>query len=130
MRSIYLLDGGEDEHPDDDSEVEISLHAMSSASTKDTMRLPVSVQDQGFNTLVDSSFTHCFMAANVARRLNLIPTTKDNMTVGVANGKTTLPSALLCAILLHQRRAVLHQLPHHCLGGLRDGARVQLVVHP
>jgi hypothetical protein len=67
MRSIYLLDGGEDEHPDDDSEVEISLHAMSSASTKDTMRLPVSVQDQGFNTLVDSSFTHCFMAANVAK---------------------------------------------------------------
>jgi hypothetical protein len=55
MRGIYLLDGGEDEHPDDDSEVEISLHALSGACTKDTMRLPVSVQDQALIALVDST---------------------------------------------------------------------------
>jgi hypothetical protein len=58
------------------------------------------------------------MEANVARCLNLIPITKDGITVEVTNGETTLPWALLCVTLLHQQRVVLHQLLRHCLGGL------------
>jgi hypothetical protein len=101
MRGIYLLDVSEDEHPDDDSidsEAEISLHALSSACTAETMRLPISVQDHALITLIDSGSTHCFMAAHVTRRLNLTSTTKDSMTVGVANGERlpTMGFALRC----------------------------------
>jgi hypothetical protein len=32
MRSIYLLDVSEDEHPNDDSKAEISLHTLSGIS--------------------------------------------------------------------------------------------------
>jgi hypothetical protein len=98
MRGIYLLDVSEDEHPDDDSKAKISLHALSSACTTETMRLPVSVHDQALITLVDSSSTHCFMGAHVAYRLNLTPTAKDGMTVGVANGER-LPCLRVCSTL-------------------------------
>jgi hypothetical protein len=51
------------------------------------MWLLVFVQDQALITLIDSGSTHCFMAAHVARRLNLTPTAKDGMIVGLANGE-------------------------------------------
>jgi hypothetical protein len=117
MRGIYLLDVSDDEHHDDDiidNEAKISLHALSGANTAETMRLPLSVQDQALITMIDSNSTHYFMVARVARRLNLTPTTKDGMTMGVANGER-LPCLEICAALLHQRRAIMHRLPHHCM---------------
>jgi hypothetical protein len=101
MWGIYLLDISKDEHPGDasiDSEAKISLHALSGACTAETMRLPVSMQDQSPITLIDSGSLHCFMAAHIARRLNLSPTTKDGMTVGLANG-ARLPCLGVCSAL-------------------------------
>jgi hypothetical protein len=101
MRDIYLLDINEDEQPDDDSldsEADISLHTLSGACTAETMRLPVSMQDQSLITLIDSGSTHCFMVAHVTHRLNLTPTAKDGITVGVANGER-LPCLGVCSAL-------------------------------
>jgi hypothetical protein len=92
MQGIYLLDVS-DKQPDDasiDSEAEISLHALAGACTTKTMRLPVSMQDQSLIASIDSGSTHSFMAAHVARRLNLSPMAQDGMTVGVANGERLL----------------------------------------
>jgi hypothetical protein len=48
--------------------------------------------------LIDFGSTHCFMAGHVARRLNLSPTAKDGMTMGVANGEK-LPYLGVCSVL-------------------------------
>ena len=62
------------------------------------MRLELSLRNQSLSALVDSGSTHCFMAAHVAHRLNLHPTPKDGMTVGVANGER-LPCVGVCPAL-------------------------------
>jgi hypothetical protein len=91
MKGIFLLDAGDDDHlddtPDDVCNVEISLHAMIGSCTNETIHLPVLMHNQTLATLVDYGYTHCFMAAEVMRRLNRRPIAKDGMTVGVTNGE-------------------------------------------
>jgi hypothetical protein len=93
-----LLDTGEDKHPDDDSKAVICRNALHGTCMGETMRLAISVRDQTLTSLVDSDSTDCFMVAQVTCRLNLTPTAKDGMTVGVANDER-LPCLGVCSKL-------------------------------
>jgi hypothetical protein len=101
-KGIYLLEmDGDDTAEDifiDDAGIEISLNALSSLSTGQTMRLGVAMCNQALIALVDSGSTHCFMAEHVARRLDLRPVPTAGMTVGVTNDER-LPCVEVCPAL-------------------------------
>jgi hypothetical protein len=93
MKGIYLLeldtivpsrDEGGESYAED---VEISLHALTGLSTSHTMQLMVCLSKNYIRTLVDSGSTHCFIATNTAERLRLVWSSRQGLTVGVANGE-------------------------------------------
>jgi hypothetical protein len=101
MKGIFLLNvGGDDclnDTLDDINDVEISLHTMIGSCMSKTMCLPISMKDQTLTALVDSGSSHCFMATQVVCHMNLNPTTKDDMTMGVTNGER-LPCLGVCSM--------------------------------
>jgi hypothetical protein len=93
MKGIYLLeldaigpsgDEGGESYAED---VEISLHALTGLSTSHTMQLMVCLSKNYIRTLVDLGSTHCFIATNTAERLGLVWSSRQGLTVGVANGE-------------------------------------------
>jgi hypothetical protein len=101
-KGIYLLEMDGDDFTGaifvDDSGIEISLNALSSMSTGQTMRLGLAMHNQTLIALVDSGSTHCFMAEHMAHQLDLRLVPMAGMTVGVANGER-LPCVGVCSAL-------------------------------
>lgn len=83
---LLLLDGGCELEDEDDTEVEISLHALTGWSSANTMRVVIQINSDELIVLIDSGSTHNFVNERIAGLLKLptIPTTPFN--VKVANG--------------------------------------------
>lgn len=88
FKGIYLLelDDADGSSESTDTEVQISLHAITGVSTGRTMKLRVSVQGVLLTALVDSGSTHNFLADGVAERIGVCLSPLPRMKVTVANG--------------------------------------------
>jgi hypothetical protein len=90
MRGIYYLEAPEEEDTsettdDQPDEMTVSMHALSGVRMAATLSLATTVADGQLSALVDSGSTHCFIAADTARQLGLVPAARPGLTVSVAN---------------------------------------------
>jgi hypothetical protein len=90
MREIYYLEAPEEEDTtettdDQPDEMTVSMHALPGVRTSATVSLATTVVAGQLSALVDSGSTHCFIAADTARQLGLVPSARPGLTVGVVN---------------------------------------------
>lgn len=80
-KGLYLMEldddasllGATELETDSSNDLEISLHGLTGIKTTDTMHLAASVADASLQALVDSQYTHSFIATSTACRLSLQP---------------------------------------------------------
>jgi hypothetical protein len=79
----------------------ISLHAIPSVRTSDTMQVRIQLGGASILALIDSGSTHNFISEEVAARtlLQLLP--RSNMKVMVANGERVLCPGVYSATALN-----------------------------
>jgi hypothetical protein len=88
MKGIYLLQLDDDTPTNElllKDDPNISLNAVTSLASTDTMQLAVRLTDHTVGTLIDSGSTHSFISVLVAARLDLDPLHQFGLHVKVAN---------------------------------------------
>jgi len=83
---MELEEGEEDPLGDDISNLEISLHALTGLGHAISMMLPVMIAGVPLKALVDTGSTPTFIHTEVANRLGLSVSSRDGLSVLVANG--------------------------------------------
>jgi hypothetical protein len=89
----------------------VSLYATAGIRTRDTIAIPVFVNGQRLEALVDTGSSHTFVDMAVARRIKL-ESELTNLRVTVANGDK-VPCAAVARGHSDARRA--RRVPHHLL---------------
>ncbi|XP_026383753.1 uncharacterized protein LOC113279266 [Papaver somniferum] len=91
--------GGEPEHDTDEeppleSDMEISLHALTGNISGDTIRIPGFVKKKAISILIDNGSTHSFIDSALAASLHCSIAQTGNLLVTVANGDKTVSSGV------------------------------------
>lgn len=98
MRGIYFLEMDTDDaasEQDSEEDMSISMHALAGIRMGKTLNLAASIGDTNLMALIDSGYTHCFLAESTALRIGLVPEPRPGLTVGVANGEC-VPATGVC----------------------------------
>jgi len=94
-RDVMMHDEEEDDTPG------ISLHAITSKGTLETMKIYGRIQQSIFLVLIDSGSTHNFMSLALARLLRLQPIEDGGMDMIVASGeKIRIPGKCVQILVL------------------------------
>jgi len=112
---LELADGGETEDTDEETDVTISMHAVTGIRTSSTLQLRATIRGATMVALIDSGSTHSFISDAAALRVGLVPTPQPGLSVGVSNGDRVATSSVChgvpMAIEDEQFAADLYVLP-------------------
>jgi hypothetical protein len=91
-----MADGKEDSLSEI-TDLEISLHALTSLNSADSMMLQVIASGVQLRALVDTGSTHMFIHSALAQRLGLTVTPRASLNMMVANGDRVCSSGVCLA---------------------------------
>ncbi|XP_026400203.1 uncharacterized protein LOC113296079 [Papaver somniferum] len=77
-----------------DSDIEISLHALTGTHSSETIRIPGVLNKHSISILIDTGSTHSFIDSSLAQKLNYNVQPTSHMAVTVANGDKTVSSGI------------------------------------
>ncbi|XP_026428616.1 uncharacterized protein LOC113324491 [Papaver somniferum] len=77
-----------------ESDMEISLHALTSNNSGETIRIPGLIKKRNISVLIDTSSTHSFIDSDIARQLNCTIEPTASMLVTLANGDRTVSNGI------------------------------------
>ncbi|XP_026428940.1 uncharacterized protein LOC113324872 [Papaver somniferum] len=101
-----------DDPPAVESDMEISLNALTGNAIGDTIRIPGFINNHAVSILIDTSSTHSFIDCDLAYSLGCCITPTANLSVTVANGEKTTSTGICNS--LHWK---MHN--HSFIGNLR-----------
>ncbi|XP_026410205.1 uncharacterized protein LOC113305366 [Papaver somniferum] len=83
-----------DEEPPLESDMEISIHALTGNVSGDTIRIPGFIKKKAISILIDTGSTHSFLYSALASSLKCPIAQTENLLVTVANGDKTVRSGV------------------------------------
>ncbi|XP_026452105.1 uncharacterized protein LOC113352508 [Papaver somniferum] len=91
---------GTDEEPLVESDMEISLNALTGTTSADTIRIPGFVKNKGISILIDTCSTYSFIDSTLSKSLQYSIEHTASLIVTVANGEKTTFTLGGCDIVL------------------------------
>lgn len=117
-KRLFYIQSTDDDFADCDDDIQISLLAVTSVHTSDTMQVPVRIGDRKLVAMIDSGSTHNFINEDIAATVGANFSSGRHLRVMVTNGDHVTCRSLLrhAAIVIDKEHFVddLHAIP---LGG-------------